>query len=365
MDLALKELGLTFILGAIAVLGLEAIVYHFFEEEFTGFLPSLLKRGRQKKAKARTRDGRPMNAAVFVGLAFTVGLLSEDLGYKYVDTAKTPFTYLPGFIVSKLPPSFKRPTDYPDKETSRVETLIKDPWAYNMRVESLTVDLARTHAFSQIEKFSPSEKDAWSIKKDAGTEIETWILANEQCQRMPDAETCLKGVNENRPSNDKITVAVNRLYYYAKNRVYLVRSYYDEMSRIEGRRDFGRSIFLLSVILLIISALIGLGRVALIGLGKMPSFLNWIGLGKMASFLKWKRFKEWAGLRPRLMHSMSICLIFACICGFSFFAFERESDEFNKRAFGYFSAMLYAEQLHKSNPESQEPWTIDAPKSDR
>jgi hypothetical protein len=270
-----------------------------------------------------------MKPAVFIGLAFAVGLLSEDLSYKYVDTAKTPFTYIPRSLSSKLPAPFNRSSNYPDKETSRVETLIEDPWEDNMKVESLTVDLARTKAFSLIDSHD-------------GPEIERWILENEKCQSTElKVEKCLEQVNKQRPSNDKITVAINRLYYYAKNRVYLVRSYYDEMSRIEGRRDFGRSIFLLSVLLLIISALIGAVQITL--------------------FLKSKRLTDRGGLKIRVIPLIPICLVLVCCCGLSFFAFERESDEFNKRAFGYFSAMLYSQGFHIHDAESEQQEVDDKP----
>jgi len=43
MDLGLKELGITLMVGAFFILGLEAIMHYFFNTQLTGFFQDVLK----------------------------------------------------------------------------------------------------------------------------------------------------------------------------------------------------------------------------------------------------------------------------------------------------------------------------------
>lgn len=242
MDLGIKELGVTLIVGAFTILGFDSILYYFFGRQFTHFFPIKLdfvlgERGKHSKAddtseaqnqdREEKRNDHPMKIAIFIGFAFAVGILAEDLSYKYVDSVETPFKYIPAKISSILPTDFRRNLGLPSKDDARVTTLIKN-FKGQPEVEQLAVDLATDKAFSLSDPKS-------------GKVVEEWILNEQRCApQTVRTNDC--------PSYSEITTSITRLYYYAKNRTYEIPEYYDEMKRIQTRVDFERSISLFAFI---------------------------------------------------------------------------------------------------------------------
>jgi hypothetical protein len=125
MDLGIKELGITFLVGAFTILGLELILYYFLGIPLTGFFQGKLGlQGKKRTSNHRNTEVRDqtMRTAVFIGLAFAVGILAEDISFKYVDSIQSPIASIPDTL---LPESVIKRLDL-SKESSRVQTLIHD-----------------------------------------------------------------------------------------------------------------------------------------------------------------------------------------------------------------------------------------------
>jgi hypothetical protein len=324
MDFELKELGITFIVGSFMILGLEAILYYFFNIQFTGFFQSGLRLTQRTRATGKSDakinsseedesenskrnevefSPQTVKILIFIGMAFGIGVIAEDLSYKYVDSVQTPFKELPSVVSALLPNELDKSLGLPSKENSRIKTLIKN-FHEKPQTELLAEDLAKQKAFSLL-------------NPETGPKIEGWIINPNRC-------TPAKESFEGCPSSAEITSSIYSLYYYAKNVVYLKQSYYDEMKKIESRRDFSRSISLIAFVYFTAALLLGLTRVIFLLIRYKP--------GEFRTNQVRIIFKK----------ALFICLVLFGIYFFSMWAYERESDEFNKRAFGYFSTMLMA-----------------------
>lgn len=317
MDLGIKELGITFMVGAFTILGLELLLYHFFNVQVTGFFKGRLgldeekpineedNKNASRRIAASKDEGeekeQTMKTAVFIGLAFAIGILAEDLSYKYVDSIQFPIRNIPATI---LPDELINTLDLPSKYDSRIKVLIKDPKG-NPSPNRLAVDLARNGAFSLIDS-------------NRGVKIEQWIMNPGSC-KPGEASTDLC------PSVDEIKDSTLALYYYAKNRSYDRENYYDEMKRIQSRLEFSRSISMLAF---------------------MYFALGLIMLVPLLIFSRRKRNSEEVKQDRRRIHIRVpiVLLLLFCVFFFSLWAYERESDEFNKRAFGYYSSILITEK---------------------
>lgn len=309
MDLGIKELGITFLVGAFTILGLEAILHHFFDVPLTGFFKGRLGLGKSeeqktgdesKGAETGEKDVKKedvMRAAVFVGLAFGIGILAEDLSYKYVDSVRYPLKVIPAALT---PNNLIDLLELPSRYDSRVRTLINTPWG-NPSPQWLAVDLARAGAFSMADP-------------DNGPRVEQWIQNPGGCKPAEeDTGAC--------PSFENVSDSIRRLYYLAKNTVYTNDNYYDEMKRIQMRLEFSRSISMLSFVYFVTAVLLGL-------------FTLLLRRKRMRAGLSSPLYEK-AGRRVTAVLAILLLVFF-----FSTWAYERESSEFNKRAFGYYSSML-------------------------
>lgn len=131
MDLGLKELGITFLVGAFTILGLEMILYHFCSIKLTGFFHGRLglsdspEKTRTPESKNGDESDREltMRTAVFIGLAFAIGVLAEDVSEKYRDGLHIPFNSVSGRV---FPAGLIDRIDLPVKYDARMKTLFKD-----------------------------------------------------------------------------------------------------------------------------------------------------------------------------------------------------------------------------------------------
>ena len=352
MDLDVKELGITFLVGAFTILGLELILHYFLNKQLTGFFqgrlglapeepaapaadapeagaPSGPAPGGGKKKGAESKDNdtskdQAMRVAVFVGLAFAVGILAEDISYKYVDKVQLPFRVVPESAGLSLPGEL---FGY----SSRFRTLVSQrerdkPWP---TPDWLAIDLARSGAFELVDP-------------DNGGKVRDWMEKKGPCQLKEEGQ----GGGEPCLTVKEVDATIQRLYYYAKNRVYMVDNYYDELKRIQSRLEFSRSIFMIAAIYL----LFGVGLI---------SYL------RLAAFIRRQRDKQtdaptppatWPGVSGK--RAATVLLVLLCILFFSYWAYQRESDEFHKRAFGYFSSELIAQ---KSKPPAPAPTAVASP----
>lgn len=302
MDLGIKELGITFLVGAFTILGLELILYYFLGIPLTGFFQGKLGlQGKKRTSNHRNTEVRDqaMRTAVFIGLAFAVGILAEDISFKYVDSIQSPIASIPDTL---LPESVIKRLDL-SKESSRVQTLIHDLRG-EAKPSQLAIDLAKAEAFVVSDP-------------ENGKKVQDWIKNPVNCKPSDSA------VGEC-PSSKQVADSILKLYYQAKNRAYDRENYYDEMKRIQSRLDFSRSISMIAFVYFVVGAVVGL--VLLI-----PAARN-------SSPAKQQQFRFRAPIR------IPGVLVILLLTSFSaLWAFSRESDEFNKRAFGYYSSMLVKE----------------------
>ena len=351
MDLGIKELGITFLVGAFTILGLELILYYFFNTPLTGFFQGRLGLSAEKPTKrldkertpsadistednaelqTRTKDNlieskerletataenstkdhedSPMRTAVFIGLAFAIGVIAEDVSYKYRDSLSTPFG---GVSQIALPQSLIYALDLPFKYDPRAKTLFKDLEKGTPIPEPLAEDLARTKSFSMVDPIY-------------GKRVEAWITSDKRCTPTKEStETC--------PSLAEIESSGKRLYYLAKNKVYAEDNYYDEMKKIQIRMDFSRSLAMIAFVYFVVAVFMVL--VLMVGQRKIL-----LRSGTLIAALKRQKTGN------LLLRVPVVLLTLFLIYFVAIWAYARESDEFNKRAFGYYSSMQIKQQ---------------------
>lgn len=316
MDLGIKELGVTFIIGAFTILGLESILHHFFNKQLTGFFRGRLgltaekPANEQKKSEATDTDDSskrheesPMTAAVFIGLAFAIGVLAEDVSYKYRDTLGKPFGSVSELM---LPRSLVYALDLPLKYDLRVYLLFKDDAQSDKLVpQPLAEDLARTKSFSLVDP-------------EYGEKIERWIVSKRECTpTSASVESCL--------TVKELEHATGRLYYYAKNKAFAEDNYYDEMKKIQLRMDFSRSLAMIAFVYFVLALVIAL-------------FFTARRLAILLFPLEGPLIRGGSHTNKKLLVRGGVVLVVLfSLYVVAIWAFVRESDEFNKRAFGYYS----------------------------
>src|SRR5688572_1938389 len=91
----IKELGITLLVGAFTILGAEAILHYYFNRGFVGFFEGKL--GLEESGKVGKEQ--TMTIAVFIAFAFAVGVVVEDLSWKYRDSKDMPFRTIPAKIL--------------------------------------------------------------------------------------------------------------------------------------------------------------------------------------------------------------------------------------------------------------------------
>jgi hypothetical protein len=320
MDFGIKELGITFMVGAFTILGFELIFYCFFNKELTGFFSGRLGLQDESVAsddqhttktpnKADADDKKEtMRIAVFVGLAFAVGILAEDASYSYVESMNIPFRRIPAAVLSRFSPT---QVHFDTSYDSRLRTIITDADAGAPAPQWLAMDLARTNSFVLTDP-------------ENGPKVTEWIKAPNTC-KIGDG-VC--------PSWQQLNESVQRLYFFAKNTVYSHPEYYDEMRRIQSRQEFSRALALISLLYFII-ALVMLVPLAGLWLLRLRT-----GLSLRASYKLYLKV-------PFVF--VTLFLVFM----FSMYAYERESDAFNRRAFGYFSSIRLAEQARDNTKQPE------------
>lgn len=318
MDFGLKEIGITFMVGAFTILGFELVLFYLCGINITGFFrerlglvgagkdPEPIRLSRQTTHPRRLAETRKassddsthnMRLAVFIGLSFAIGILAEDISYKFVD--------------NELPFGLESRYD------TRVKLLIGYPEAPD--INPLAKDLASNHAFEIFE----GEK---------GIEIQRWILEDGACSSCPN-------INYKDVRNSII-----KLYYYAKNNVYLEANFYDEMKKIQSRSDFTRSIAVISLVYFLIAFLLSV--ILLIDKKRGSPWISALKQNTKNNFISSVRSIE-------IVKMIVTFVLLIFIFFVAWWAYDRESAEFNKRAFGYFSSMLKKNNLAKQKAEGE------------
>lgn len=339
MDFGLKEIGITFMVGAFTILGFELVLFYLFNLDLTGFYREQLglakgtKRSRRRGVKQiQDNSHQPMRLAVFIGLSFGIGILAEDLSNKYLDNAKSPVKLIPTIINFWVSDNTKNTLGLPSLNDSRVEILIGD-WQ-NPKIRPLAKELAENQAFEILDKKN-------------GVAVQEWLLLDK-----PD-QLCKKSDKECVLENGKVYYedvenSIIKLYFYAKNRTYKETNYYDEMKKIQARWDFSRSIALISFIYFLF-VFVGFPIALFISGIKMKNRKNH-DLQRFRLKKLYSAVTEFFILnKNKIRNTVITFIILITINFFALWAYQRETDEFNKRAFGYFSSLLTAEKLNNRN----------------
>ncbi|MBK7705870.1 MAG: hypothetical protein IPN69_02715 [Acidobacteria bacterium] len=313
MDFGLKEIGITFMIGAFTILGIELVLYYLSGMVITGFFRDRLgldgetvtsspkrMRGRRRRDTRLGLNGETgtsppavgdavqnMRLAVFIGLSFGVGILAEDVSYKFVDNE------LPFGLESKY--------------DTRLKVLVEE--SPELKFSHLAKDLATNAAFLRIDA-------------ERGAELNEWVKTDGKCEKCG-----ALGI-------DEVKSAIVKLYYHAKNRVYLQANYYDEMRKIQSRADFARSIAVISFIN--VAMFFGIMIVMCIDKHLMKN--------RIINFMRERLgAKPFASLRAvEYQKAAATFVTLLAVLALSSWAYDKESREYNKRAFGYYSTSLQA-----------------------
>jgi hypothetical protein len=339
----IKELGITLLVGAFTILGFEAVLHYFFDCGLSGFFEGD-QLGLQSNAKAKVnatkengilRTGgekeQTITLAVFVACAFAVGIVAEDLSYKFRDSQQIPFKIIPARL---LPDFVIQWSGLPSEDDDRVVTMVGS--LNQPRPASLTIDLANNDAFRIFNSYS------------CGDKIKKWILSESPCRPLdappgrawtPAELQCPTAIA---PVNDclkrrQVEASFSDLYFYAKNTVYANQEYQDELKRIQTRLEFTRSLTMISFIYCVFGVVIGI-----------PLYRK--NLLRVVQQL-WRR-KTVCGAptrRERLRGKIpAVVGTLLLVYFFSLWAFALETEAFNRRAFGYFSTTLISEKRQRA-----------------
>lgn len=339
MEFDIKELTIAVLVGAFAILGFEAILEFFF----CGGPLDLFAMWMTKRAVPSGTNHRPgkkveetlIIAAVFILVAFTLGVFAEDISQK--NLYERPLY------------SFLKHLNFFDEVDDRASSLIKN----FAEPSDLARDLAANNAFLISDTAKPGESSG------PGRKVQEWIRNGSKCFPEPKIPTC--------PTRQDVENAAANLYYYAKNTVYLYPNAPGaaaDLKAFEDRITFERSIAVIGIIYSVIAVplfVILVFRRAFIIAAKycrpMKSFRTWlqtklsrlrVGIRRILSEdgqEQRESTKNDVARKPYVLHSKQFVLIVTLmtVSTLSLWAYGRETDAFNKRAFGYLSTMLFSE----------------------
>lgn len=252
METAIKEVGITFLVGAITILGVEFSLFYMLGVNLTGFFSGRL--GLEESAQTKVEASRaPMSPYVFVGLSIVLGIVVEDISYRSVEAANLPFKTAHAWLAREVPEQLRKDLglDAPQsRDDLRISSLIPHSCHLATTGQSLTTEKAATnmppppcanrlaHTISEV------------VFKDSKN-VSTWL--RECSSDDGDSNTCSRVCAEVcRPDGapftryettaSEIRKTVVNAYYRAKNLLFRQPQYYDELRRIEQRIGFMRSI---------------------------------------------------------------------------------------------------------------------------
>ena len=283
MNFDLNEVGMTFLVGAFAILSADAICFFFGGRHLT--------RISQRTHGLVPAEGptAALTTGVFIGLSFAFGLLVEDSCYKFHD----PFLYRPLLSVYRLTSSTAAERSGDIKVDIVRSVLFENVTALPVRRTSLGDQLCHVRLFQRAFATDPR--------------VDAWACAN--APRPPDP-----------PGEEPYSVidkSIRSTFYFAKNRVFLVNSYYDELLKIQRRLEFSRTIATIMCVATFIT------------LAALPVALI-------------KPRNHPPSRRRLVRNGGALALIFVAIYLLAYVAYVQESNEYVKRIFGYYSAMVHA-----------------------
>jgi hypothetical protein len=367
MDVAIKEVGATLLIGLFTVLTADAFAVYLLGRRLIGFFDKKL--GFDDNVKTKT--------TLLLAVSFAGGLLAEDISYKFVDDETNPVVATSssaaaaGEWIKKIVTGEKADPLASHRAISRRD----------FRFHTLSVH--RLNPAASVHEITPtalgSEIGALNLFTTSGVTfgdldprvVDGWFAAG---QASSISAACVRSVE----------IAVERLYYQAKNTVFLQQTLFQEMTRIETRLDFARSISLIAYTFLVCAQALFVGRLIeiLLGLTRRalpPIFSLILYAGSVALFagLIWFRgpgsedtivlgmgvvvaatlcVASMGALKNRRLAVCQASLLILTLFGFyvsGVAAYWREQEEFDKRAFGYYVTLASHDPPSKPRTSSQ------------
>jgi hypothetical protein len=264
-----------------------------------------------------TQQGWFAKTFAVVGIV-SMGMLAEDLSNKYVDTDELPFRILP--MMS-------------EDEAKRFALFGRDPKL--LEPSPLAVSVARVGALSKYGGTYGHFVERLILDRAEG---EHWFG---RCQR--DTLTDQPPSDAPHPCDldvRKLQRLTKPVYYAAKNAVYRIPEYYDELKRIQMRIDFARSIALLSTASAVMTCLVlALKAIWVMCVRYRRSSTKSARARAVQPGSKISTERS----TPTILKSIKVAipgLIVAAVlylCGV--LAYSSEEREFNVRVFGYFASL--------------------------
>lgn len=283
MNIELNELGMTFLVGALVILGIDAIRFAAWGTHLTRLSEEIVNNVAEDKGTAVITSG------IFIGLSFATGLLVEDACYKFHD----PFLYWP-------------------LEAAHQVIGVALPSSGDLKI-----DLQRSVLFEKLSldarRLTPLGEQVCNAKllqrsfASEGEPVATWMCG--------DGARPVRG-NEPDPFY-VVDRTIRSAFYFAKNRVYNDPQYLGEMTRIQSRLEFSRTV----------------------------ATLTFGGAALTLLLIPLRAFALRADPRQRQRRTRNatlLALAFVTIYILAYVAYMQESEEYNKRVFGYYAAMIFA-----------------------
>ncbi|HEX8255846.1 MAG TPA: hypothetical protein VF846_22090 [Thermoanaerobaculia bacterium] len=293
MSLELNAAGMTFLVGAFVILAFEAVGYFIFGRHILHFFEGQLGLSRADTTPPAVTTG------VFVGLSFALGLLVEDVCHKYDDaTIDWPFRFAYGTL--HLGTSADDHSDTNLKAALQHSVLILNLQETQPRLSPLGKAVFASGVFEAV------------LGDERGRITRKWALGGGPLPQGTPGNV-YEGFKED----------LGAVFYFAKNRVYREDNYYDELTRIQTRLDFARTVAILGSIAACLTVAVGVALLARVW--SQPRFRRHV-----------------------LTRAGIVAVAFATIYVLAYHAYVRESKEYNKRVFGYYDSMLRASRLHRS-----------------
>jgi hypothetical protein len=307
MELDLKDILTTLIIGAYAFLGAEAILHYIVRRSITGFFSG----GRWGLRRHVKSESDPV---VVICLCFSVGLITADLTHKFMDkqsiVGSAPLSALLRFVHDELKyellPFGRRDIQHAPVLQGLPSVELVSEWrddgnlgcgTVKVRPTPLAIDLVAGKAFSKLDAaYAPVERRLAVTPPGAVLVLSRYDAA-------------------------ALRAAIDRLFYFAKNTVYLHSTYADEMRHIEDRVDFTRSIGVVSFWYIAATLVATLAVIA------------------RRQFKRKRSKRRWTLIRFHTRIGLRIMLVFTVVYVVAVVAYTRETLEYSKRAFGYYSTL--------------------------
>jgi hypothetical protein len=326
MEFDIKELTITLMVGAFTILGFEAILAYCFGKEIIGIF-------KRKTGPAAANDHPFVTIVLLAVFAFGLGVIAENLSLKYVDSDDFPFKKIPAGILDLVDHRIVPKLGLPSVDDDRAIALVGNFKA--PRPNSLARDLAIHHAFLI--------DDPWGT----GGRVERWfsVLDNEdRCDPLNPKQYNENPENKKKDdcaSKEEIETSAQALYYYAKNTAYSHPQNYDELKRLEDRLQFVRSVSFVAFLYSLTVALLILTDIVVSFIRKSTQKRR-NGLRRRGKLFD----SQTMAIGARQLKPLAVLAVMLGVYFFSIWAYGRESEAFNRRAFGHLSTRLISEQHH-------------------